>query len=65
MELCAWLEVFDECRWNCLRAQYIIMIVGGIVCVCFVVHCDCLWICGSVQEFMIIVGGIAVVFSSL
>jgi hypothetical protein len=41
------------------------MVVGGIVCVFFAVHCDWLWICGSVQEYMIIVGGIAVVFSSL
>jgi len=41
------------------------MVVGGIVCVFFLVHCDCLLIYGSLQEFMIIVGGIVVVFSSL
>jgi len=48
-----------------LSAQYIIIVFGGIVYVCLVVHWDCLWICGSVQEFIMIVGGIVCLFSSL
>ena len=65
VELCAYSVVNSKCRWNCLRAQYIIIVFGGIVPVCLVVYCDCLWICGSVQEFIMIVGEIVFVFSSL
>jgi len=31
MELCACLEVYNDCRWNCGSVQYFIMIFGGIV----------------------------------
>ena len=46
-------------------SQYIIIVFGGIVYMCLIVHCDCLWIFSSVQEFIIIFGGIVCVFSSL
>ena len=65
VELGACSVVNSKCRWNCLGAQYIIIVFGGIVCVCLVVYCNCLWICGSIQEFIMIVGEIVFVFSSL
>jgi hypothetical protein len=65
VELGACSVVNSKCRWNSLGAQYIIIVFGGIVCVCLVVYCNCLWICGSIQEFIMIVGEIVFVFSSL
>ena len=35
VELGACSVVNSKCRWNCLGAQYIIIVFGGIVCVCF------------------------------
>jgi hypothetical protein len=35
VELCMCSVVNSKCRWNCLRARYIIIVFGGIVCVCF------------------------------
>jgi hypothetical protein len=51
VELCACSVVNSKCRWNCLRAQYIIM------CACLVVDSDCKWNDVRVQQFIVIVGG--------
>jgi hypothetical protein len=31
VELCAYLEVYIDCWWNCVRVLYSIVIVGGII----------------------------------
>jgi len=33
VKLCAGLVVYIDCRWNCGSVQFLIVIVGGIVCV--------------------------------
>ena len=54
MELCSFLVVHNDFRWNCVRVQQFIIIDG-----------DYRWNWGNDWWLIVIVSGIAVVVSSL